>query len=71
MHVVEHSAWRRAGIDDATMIAPSILRLRRVSHLFIRLGDHHGTSVVPLPAPSVLALGAMLSEVADELAGET
>ena len=70
MHVVEHQAWRRLGIDDPEMIAPAILRLRRSGHLWFRLGAHHGSGVVTLPATSVLAHGAMLNDVADELAGD-
>ncbi len=69
-HVLEHQAWRRVGLDDATQLPPSVLRLRRAAHLWVRLGAHHGFDLVTLPAPSVLAHGVMMNEVADELAGE-
>ena len=71
MHVVEHAALRRSGLDEATQLSPTVLRLRRAGHLLVRLGEHHGEGSVTLPAPSVRALGEMLNEVADELAGDS
>jgi len=69
MHVVEHAALRRSGLDEVTRVSPTVLRLRRAGHLLVRLGEHHGEGSVTLPAPSVRALGRMLGEVADDIEG--
>jgi hypothetical protein len=69
-HVVEHVGWRELGIGEGVNLSPGILRLRRTAFLLVRLGEHHGTGVVTLPAPSVRALGRLINEVANELVAE-
>lgn len=70
MHVVEHVALRRSGLDDPTTMSSALLRLRRAGHLFVRLGEHHGEGSVIIPARFVGSVGHMLVGVADELGGE-
>jgi hypothetical protein len=64
-HVVEHQAWNVAGIGDGAA-GSNVLRLRRVGHLLVRMGEHHGIGFVVLPASFVRQMGLMLHRVADD-----
>ena len=66
-HVAEHVGWRAVGFGDGSTALPDVLRLRRVAHFLVRLGEHHGGGVVVLPAPSVRALGLVLHGVAESV----
>jgi hypothetical protein len=66
-HVVDHTGWRVAGVGEGVDLGPDFLRLARSGLHLVRLGEHHGESVVILPAPFVRELGLMLQRVAANL----
>jgi hypothetical protein len=66
-HVVEHQGWPVAGVAEGLDADPNMLRLRRVGLLLVRLGEHHKSGLVRLPAESVSELGLMLHRVTDDL----
>jgi hypothetical protein len=66
-HLLEHVAWRVAGIEDSTKAPGIVLRLRRTGHFWVRLGQHHEDGLVELPAPTVCEHGFFLHRIADEL----
>jgi hypothetical protein len=49
---------------------PNFLRLARSGLHLVRLGEHHGESVVILPASFVRELGLMLNSIAADLKAE-
>jgi hypothetical protein len=66
-HVVEHAAWKVAGVRDGAELSPNFLRLKRSGLLLVRLGEHHGNGLVTLPAWFVLEFGLMLHRIAADL----
>jgi hypothetical protein len=64
-HDIEHVGWRALGIGEGAALPPNTLRLVRISHLLIRLGDVEAPTVV-LPTVFVRELGRTLRGVADD-----
>jgi hypothetical protein len=67
VHGTEHAGWRLAGIGEGSERSANVLRLRRLAHIFRRLGEHHGRGVVALPAPFLCQLAAVLLEIATDI----
>jgi hypothetical protein len=70
-HVVEHQGWRVAGFGEGSKAADNVLRLRRLGHLLVRMGEHHGIGVVVLPASLVRTIGRVMQRIANDLDMET
>jgi hypothetical protein len=64
-HDIEHVGWRALGIGEGAALPPDTLRLLRISHLFIRLGDVDTPTGV-LPTIFLRELGRTLQRVAGE-----
>ena len=56
-------------VSDGVDGDPDVLRLRRIAHHLIRLGEHKESDVIPLPAFVVRQLGVILHRIADRLEG--
>jgi hypothetical protein len=69
MHVGEHQGWRALGIGEGSRAAANVLRARRLAHLLVRMGEHHGIGVVVLPASMVREMGKVLHRIADDSGG--
>jgi hypothetical protein len=65
-HNREHQSWGPS-FKDLAEGDPSILRLRRLASLSIRLGEHHRDGYVQLPAFFVVQLGQTLHCIANDL----
>jgi hypothetical protein len=68
-HVLEHVALRQAGLGEHSQLDANLLRLRRLAHFFVRLGDHHISSsgLVVMPAETLWQLGLALHAIAEAL----
>ena len=69
-HVVEHQGWRVAGIGEGMRTVDNVLRLCRIAHMLVRLGEHRGIGVVVLPATMVRELGKVLQRISKDLESE-
>jgi hypothetical protein len=67
-HRLEHQSWDPSfsdGVDGES----DVLRLRRIAHHLVRLGEHKEGGVVLLPAFVVRQIGVTLHRIADRLEG--
>ena len=69
MHQLEHQSWD-AAFADGVDGNPATLRLRRMAHLLVRLGEFHEHGVIVLPTPFIRQLGKSLHLIADEIEWE-
>src|SRR5664280_2283809 len=67
-HRLEHQSWDPS-FADSVEGTPAVLCLRRIAHLFVRLGEHCEGGLVVLPATVVHQVGATLHRIADRLEG--
>lgn len=66
-HALEHSLWRAAGIGEESDLPSAVLRLRRASHFFVRLGRRHAGREIVLPDFVVVHHGLSLARISDEI----
>ena len=66
-HAREHAAWRAAGIGEESDLPPEVLRLRRSSHLFVRLARCHPGGEIALPDFVLVHYGLFTARVSDEI----
>jgi hypothetical protein len=66
-HVNEHTLWRAVDIGEKSTMPDNLLRLLRLGHFLVRVGEHHDIGAVVLPAWTVREIGKALNRIATDM----